>query len=179
MTYRIRPIHCCCLSDIVVRNWDREGEYAQLKNELDEIYQGQPTWLRIRVEDARTVTPIAYVDSDNHTGRGYVIVHETNPELLVFNVDEGIYQEVNVENVFYLGKDHARIPAFAIQYAVQGVKPPPFQYLEARNLRVFRRFHQSYMVEFRNSQYPRGNRFRRWNIPRGWMVTSVLVGIHG
>ena len=48
-------------------------------------------WLRIRVEDARTMTPIAYVDSDQNTERRYVIVHETNPELVVFDVDEGIY----------------------------------------------------------------------------------------
>ena len=75
MTYNVRPIHCCSPSDFVVRNWDREGEYTQLKNELDEIYQGQPTWLRIRAEDARTMPPIAYVDSDHHTGRGYIIVH--------------------------------------------------------------------------------------------------------
>ena len=147
ITYNVRPIHCCSPSDFVVRNWDREGEYAQLKNELDEIHQGQPTWLRIRVDDAHTMTLIGYVDSEHQTGREYVIIHKANPKLMVFDVDEGIYQKVNVENVFYLGKDHARIPAFAIQCAVQGVKPPLFNI---------------------------------WNqeTPRGWMVTSVLVGVY-
>ena len=124
MTYNVRPIDCCSPSEFVVRNWDREGEYAQLKLELSEIYQEQPRWLRISIEDARTMTPIAYVDSDHHAGRGYVIVHETSPELVIFDVDDGIYQEVHIENAFYLGKDHASIPAFAIQCAVQGVRPP-------------------------------------------------------
>ena len=115
MTYNVRFIHCCSPSDFVVRNWDRAEEYGQLKGELDVIYQGQPTWLRIRVEDIHTMTPIAYLDSDHQTGRGYIIVHETNPELMVFDVDEGLFQEVNIENVFYLAKDHASIPAFAIR----------------------------------------------------------------
>ena len=64
MTYNVRPIHCCNSSDFVVRNWDREEEYPKLKNELDEIYQELPAWLRIRAEDAQTMTPIAYVDSE-------------------------------------------------------------------------------------------------------------------
>ena len=64
------------------------------------------------------------MDSDHQAGRGYIIIHETNPELVIFDVDEGIYLEVHDENVFYLGKDHARIPAFAVQRAVIGVKPP-------------------------------------------------------
>ena len=124
MTYNVRPIHCSSPSDFVVRDWDREREYAQLKAELDEIYQEQPAWLRIKAEDVHTETPIAYVDSDHQAGRGYVIIHETNTELVISDVDEGIYLEVHVENVLYLGKDHACIPAFAIQCAVIVVKPP-------------------------------------------------------
>ena len=91
----------------LVRDWDREEEYAALKNELDEIYQEAPPWLRIRAEDAHTMTPIAYLDSEHQTGRGYIIIHETSSELVIFDVDEGIYLEVNLEKVFYLGKDHA------------------------------------------------------------------------
>ena len=45
MTYNVRPIHCSSPSDFVVRNWDREGEYAQLKKELSDIYQEKPRWL--------------------------------------------------------------------------------------------------------------------------------------
>ena len=116
--------HCCSPSDYVVRNWDWEEEYAQFKNELHEVYQEQPTWLRIREEDAHTMTPIAYVDSECQTGRGFVIIHETSPELVTFDVDEGIYQEVNIKNVFYLGKYHSQILAFSIPCVVQGVKPP-------------------------------------------------------
>ena len=42
----------------------REREYAELKGELDKVYLEQTTWLRIKVEDVHTATPIAYVDSD-------------------------------------------------------------------------------------------------------------------
>ena len=41
MTYNVRPIHCSSPSDFVVRDWDREREYAQIKAELYEIYQEQ------------------------------------------------------------------------------------------------------------------------------------------
>ena len=140
MTYNVRPIHCSSPSDFVVRNCDREGEYAQLKKELSDICQEKPRWLRIRIEDARTMTPIAYVDSDHHAGRGYVIVNETSPELVIFDVDEGIYQEVHIENVFYLGKDHASIPAFAIQCAVQGVKPSSFNIWSQETCEAFAEF---------------------------------------
>ena len=37
------------------------------------------------------MTPIAYVDSDDQTGRGYIFLHETSLELMVFDVDEGMY----------------------------------------------------------------------------------------
>ena len=33
-------------------------------------------------------------------------------------------QDVRLENVFFLRKDHAKILAFAIQCGIQGVKPP-------------------------------------------------------
>ena len=148
MTYNFRPIHCCSPSDFVVRNWGRKGEYAQFKNELDENYQGQPTWLRIRVEGVRTMTPIAYVDVDHQTGRGYVLVYERNLELVVFDVDEGIYQEVNVENVFYLGKDHARIPDFVIQCAVQRVNPPVFNIWSQETCESFADFNNTKCLNF-------------------------------
>ena len=77
MIYNVRPIHCYSPSDFVVRNWDRE---EKLKNELDEIFQEQPAWLRMKIEDAHKMTPIDYVDSEYQTGREYVIMHETSPE---------------------------------------------------------------------------------------------------
>ena len=90
MSYDLRPIYCCSPSDFVARNWNREQEYVQLKKELDEIYREKPSWLRIREEDAPRMIPIAYVDSDDQTGRGYIFFHETSPEVVVFDVDEGM-----------------------------------------------------------------------------------------
>ena len=124
MSYDLRPIYCCSPSDFVARNWSREQEYVQLKTELDEIYRERPSWLRIREEDAPLMVPIAYVNSDDQTGRGYIFVHETRPEVVVFDVDEGMYLDVDIANIFYLGKDHAQVPAFAIQCGVRGIKPP-------------------------------------------------------
>ena len=122
MSYDLRPMYCCSPSDFVARNWTREQEYIQLKTELDEIYREKPSWLRIREEDAPGMIRIAYVDSDDQTGRRYIFVHETSPELVVFDVDEGMYLDVDIENIFYLGKYHAEVPAFAIQCGVKGIK---------------------------------------------------------
>ena len=108
----------------MARNWNREQEYVQLKKELDEIYREKPSWLRIREEDAPRMIPIAYVDSDDQTGRGYIFFHETSPEVVVFDVDAGMYLDVDIANLFYLGKDHAEIPACAIQCGVKVIKPP-------------------------------------------------------
>ena len=82
------------------------------------------------------------------TERGYIIIYETSPELVVFNVDEGIYLEVNLEKVFYLGKDHARIPAFAIQCAVQGVKPPRFNIWSRETCECFTDFINTACINF-------------------------------
>ena len=115
MSYDFGTIYCCSPPDFVTRILDREEQYVVLKTDLAKIYQELPLWLRIRQENARKMTPISYVDSYKQTGRGYAIVHETSPELVVFDVDEGIYQDVNIENVFYLEKDHVEISAFAIK----------------------------------------------------------------
>ena len=124
----------------------------------------------------RQNVPIAYADSSDQTGWGYVIVHETSPELVVFSHEE-IYQDVSIENVFYLGKEHAEFPAFTIRYGVQGIKPPSLNIWSHETCESFFDLIYTACLHFQPSIIINGETVMGNTISRrdGWSLRTWLV----
>ena len=63
------------------------------------------------------------MSDDDYLGRGYVAVELVNDICVVYDVDDGTFDYVNLSNIFRLGIDHAAIPAFCTRMCIAGVKP--------------------------------------------------------
>ena len=61
-------------TDFVVMLYDRVVDYLKLIRKFSEICWEDPSWLKLTPESASRQISIAYINSDNWVGRGYLIV---------------------------------------------------------------------------------------------------------
>ena len=121
--YEVLPLSAYSPSDFMVRLSAKQGEFLSLIDELRQIYLERPSWLRVRASDASRYIPIAYVSDDDYVGRGYIAVELVDDVCVVYDVDDGTFDYVNLSNIFRLGIDHAATPAFCTKMGIAGVKP--------------------------------------------------------
>ena len=121
--YDVLLLSAYSLSDFLFRLRERQGEYLSLMSKLREIYVEEPSWLRLRLNNASRHIPIAYINDDDWVGRFYIAVELLDDTCVVYDADEGTFDYIGLDRIYRLGVDHAAVPAFCSRMAIAGVKP--------------------------------------------------------
>ena len=80
-------------------------------------------WLKIIPQAASRQIPIAYVNSKDWHGRGYIIMELMHGQSIVFDCDDGLFNKINIHDIYRLRVDHATISVFTLKCSLDGVRP--------------------------------------------------------